>query len=73
MAVQPSRRLLLQSVAAGGAGLAVAGAAPTADAQPLRPGAIRAEDIQAAHVATLAVEFCRTLSTPELTGLRAAA
>lgn len=34
---------------------------------------IRAEDIQAAHVATLAVEFCRTLATTELIGLRAAA
>ena len=36
-------------------------------------GTISAEDIQAAHVATLAVEFCRTLPTAELTGLRAAA
>ena len=36
-------------------------------------GTIRAEEIQAAHVATLAVEFCRTLPAAELTGLRAAA
>ena len=36
-------------------------------------GTIRAEDIQTAHVATLAVEFCRTFPTAELTGLRAAA
>jgi len=36
-------------------------------------GTISAEDIQAAHVATLAVEFCRTLPTAELTRLRAAA
>lgn len=36
-------------------------------------GTIRAEDIQAAHVATLAFEFCRTMSTAELVGLRAAA
>ena len=38
-----------------------------------RGGIIPAEQIQAAHVATLAYEFCRTLSTAELTGLRAAA
>lgn len=34
---------------------------------------IAAEEIQRAHVATLAVEFCRTMPTIELTGLRAAA
>ena len=38
-----------------------------------RGGTVSAEEIQRAHVATLAVEFCRTLSTAELTGLRAAA
>lgn len=36
-------------------------------------GTISAEDVQRAHVATLAFEFCRPLSTAELTGLRAAA
>ena len=36
-------------------------------------GTIPARDIQAAHVATLAVEFCRTLSTTDLTEVRAAA
>ena len=36
-------------------------------------GTIRAEDVQAAHVATLAFEFCRTFSTAELAGLRLAA
>ena len=36
-------------------------------------GIIPAEQIQAAHVATLAFEFCRTMSTAELAGLRAAA
>jgi nicotinamidase-related amidase len=36
-------------------------------------GTIPAEDVQRAHVATLAFEFCRTFSTAELTGLRAAA
>ena len=36
-------------------------------------GTIAAEDVQRAHVATLAFEFCRTMSTTELTGLRAAA
>jgi len=34
---------------------------------------ISAEEVQRAHVATLAFEFCRTLSTSELIGLRAAA
>lgn len=34
---------------------------------------IRAEDVQRAHVATLAFEFCRTMSTSELAGLRVAA
>lgn len=39
-----------------------------------RGGTIRAEDIHAAHVATLAYEFCRVRTTDELTaGLRAAA
>jgi nicotinamidase-related amidase len=38
-----------------------------------RRGTIAAEDVQRAHVATLAFEFCRTLSTAEVTGLRAAA
>lgn len=36
-------------------------------------GWISATEIQRAHVATLAFEFCRTLSTAELTGLAAAA
>jgi nicotinamidase-related amidase len=36
-------------------------------------GTIPAEDIQRAHVATLAFEFARTFSTAELTELRAAA
>ncbi len=36
-------------------------------------GTIRAEDIHAAHVATLAYEFCRTFSTAELADLRQAA
>lgn len=36
-------------------------------------GTIRAEDIHAAHVATLGFEFCRTFRMDELTGLRAAA
>jgi nicotinamidase-related amidase len=36
-------------------------------------GTIAAEDVQRAHVATLAFEFCRIISTAELTGLRAAA
>jgi nicotinamidase-related amidase len=36
-------------------------------------GSIPAEEVQRAHVATLAFEFCRTLSTAELTDLRAAA
>ena len=36
-------------------------------------GTISAEQVQRAHVATLAFEFCRTLSTAELIGLRAAA
>ncbi len=36
-------------------------------------GTIPAEEVQRAHVATLAFEFCRTFSTAELTGLRAAA
>jgi nicotinamidase-related amidase len=36
-------------------------------------GTIVAEDAQRAHVATLAFEFCRILSTAELTGRRAAA
>ena len=34
---------------------------------------IPAEQVQAAHVATLAFEFCRTFGTRELLGLRAAA
>lgn len=38
-----------------------------------RGGTIPAEQIQAAHVATLAFEFCRTMSVAELTGLRQAA
>ena len=38
-----------------------------------RGGTIRAEDVQAAHVATLAFEFCRTASVESLVGLRAAA
>ncbi|HKX91580.1 MAG TPA: cysteine hydrolase family protein [Sphingomicrobium sp.] len=36
-------------------------------------GTIAAEEVQRAHVATLAFEFARTFSTAELTGLRAAA
>ena len=36
-------------------------------------GTIAAEDIQRAHVATLAFEFCRVMQTAELKGLRAAA
>ena len=36
-------------------------------------GTIAAEDVQRAHVATLAFEFCRIMPTAELTGLRAAA
>ncbi len=36
-------------------------------------GTIAAEDVQRAHVATLAFEFARTLSTAEVTNLRAAA
>ena len=38
-----------------------------------RGGTIPAEEVQRAHVATLGFEFCRVLSTAELTGLRAAA
>ena len=34
---------------------------------------IRAEEIQAAHVATLAFEFCRIASTADLTALEAGA
>jgi nicotinamidase-related amidase len=33
-------------------------------------GTIAAEEVQRVHVATLAFEFCRTLSTTELTGIR---
>jgi nicotinamidase-related amidase len=36
-------------------------------------GNIRAEDVHAAHVATLAYEFCRVMSVAELTGMRHAA
>ena len=36
-------------------------------------GTIPAEQVQRAHVATLAFEFCRTVPTAELKGLRAAA
>jgi nicotinamidase-related amidase len=36
-------------------------------------GTIRAEDVHAAHVATLAYEFCRTVKIGELTVLSAAA
>ena len=36
-------------------------------------GTVAAEDVQRAHVATLAFEFCRIMPTAELTGLRAAA
>jgi nicotinamidase-related amidase len=36
-------------------------------------GTIAAEDIQRAHVATLAVEFCRTFTTAELIERREAA
>ena len=38
-----------------------------------RGGTIRAEEVHAAHVATLAFEFCRIASVAELVGLRAAA
>ena len=38
-----------------------------------RGGTIRAEDVQAAHVATLGYEFCTLASVAELTGLRSAA
>jgi len=38
-----------------------------------RGGTIPAEEIQRAHVATLAFEFCRIVPTAELTALRAAA
>ena len=36
-------------------------------------GTISAEDVQRAHVATLGFEFCRTMCTSELAGLRVAA
>ena len=36
-------------------------------------GWIQAKDVQKAHVATLAFEFCKTFSTAALTGLRVAA
>lgn len=36
-------------------------------------GTLAAEEVQRAHVATLAFEFCRTLSTAQLTGLHAVA
>jgi nicotinamidase-related amidase len=36
-------------------------------------GTIKAEDVQRAHVATLAYEFARIMNTADLTGLRAAA
>ena len=36
-------------------------------------GTIPAEEVQRAHVATLGFEFCRLMSTADLTGLRAAA
>jgi nicotinamidase-related amidase len=36
-------------------------------------GTIPADQVQRAHVATLAFEFCRIFSTQELIGLRAAA
>lgn len=36
-------------------------------------GIIRAEDVHAAHVATLGYEFCRVMSIAELTGMRRAA
>ena len=36
-------------------------------------GTIAAEDVQRAHVATLAFEFCRPIPTAELTNVRAAA
>ena len=36
-------------------------------------GTIRAEDVQAAHVATLTFEFCRTMPTADLLNTRAAA
>lgn len=47
MTLQPSRRLLLQTVVTGGAALATAGAsgAGTADIRSLQPGALRAEDL----------------------------
>jgi nicotinamidase-related amidase len=38
-----------------------------------RGGTIRAEDVHAAHVATLGFEFCTLASVAELTGLRSAA
>ena len=38
-----------------------------------RGGTIKAEQIHAAHVATLAFEFCRVLPTAELIGVRKAA
>ena len=38
-----------------------------------RGGTIRAEDVQAAHVATLTFEFCRTMPTADLLEARAAA
>ena len=43
------------------------------DLPDARGGTISAEDIQAAHVATLAFEFCRLASVNSLTGRRAAA
>ena len=47
MTLQPSRRLLLQSVATGSALFATGGAsgAGAADIRPLQPGALRAEDL----------------------------
>jgi nicotinamidase-related amidase len=36
-------------------------------------GIVSAEEVQRAHVATLAFEFCRTFNTDELTAIRAAA
>ena len=53
-----------------GAGGAVTVASNLPDGQG---GTIAAEDVQRAHVATLAFEFARTLSTAEVTNLRAAA
>jgi nicotinamidase-related amidase len=38
-----------------------------------RGGIVPAEEVQRAHVATLAFEFCRTFPTAELTDVRAAA